>query len=69
MSKSIPLVKATILNLVKSGSQIPMWLLTGFNEPNVAVKFPFVTEDSAELESAVQSLFIDRGRRRKKRLA
>ena len=56
MQKSVPLVKATILNLVKSGSEIPKWVLTSFNEPNVVVESPIVTEDSEELQMAVQSL-------------
>merc|ERR1712055_727894 len=37
MQKSLPLVKATILNLVDSGSDIPKWVLTDFNDPNVHV--------------------------------
>ena len=58
MQKSVPLVKATILNLVKSGSEIPKWVLTSFNEPNVVVESPIVTEDSEELQMAVQSLIF-----------
>ena len=54
MFTSVPLVKATILNLVKSGSNIPKWVLTGFNDPTVSVVKE--TADPDELKLAVQSL-------------
>ena len=54
MGKAIPLVKATILNLVKSGSNIPKWVLTNFNDPSANVVLE--TADSEELKLAVQRL-------------
>ena len=54
MGKAIPLVKKTILNLVKSGSNIPKWVLTTFNGPNANVVLE--TADSEELKLAVQRL-------------
>ena len=54
MGIAIPFVKATILNLVKSGSNIPKWILTEFNDPKVNVVLE--TPSSEELKLAVQNL-------------
>ena len=55
MQVSIPLVKQTIVNLVKSsGSKIPKWILTAVNDPGANVQIE--TEDPAALERSVQAL-------------
>ena len=54
MQKSLPLVKATILNLVESGSDVTKWVLNGFNDPSVTVVKE--TGLSEELKSAADSL-------------
>ena len=54
MGIAIPFVKATILSLVKSGSNIPKWILTEFNDPKVNVVLE--TPSSEELKLAVQNL-------------
>ena len=59
MAKSIPLVKATILNLVKSGSNIPKWVLTSFKDPNANVVSE--TADVEQLKLAVQNLSFSGG--------
>ena len=35
MAKALPMVKEMILKLVESGSKIPTWVLTSFNDPDV----------------------------------
>ena len=64
MGRAIPLVKATILNLVESGSNIPKWVLTAFNDqdptrPNANVVLE--TKDSEELKLAVQRITFGGG--------
>ena len=55
MGIAIPLVKQTILNLVRSsGSKIPTWILTAVNDPGANVQI--VTDKPAELERSVQAL-------------
>ena len=55
MQVSIPLVKQTIVNLVKSsGSKIPKWILTAVNDPGANVQIE--TEDPVALETSVQAL-------------
>ena len=56
MDKAIPLARQTIVNLVKSGSQIPKWILTEFKGGRQGVKVDLVTEDPEQLKRAVQSL-------------
>ena len=69
MEKAIPLARQTIVNLVKSGSQIPKWILTEFkggrqgilaflfrSPASQFVKVDLVTEDPEQLKRAVQSL-------------
>ena len=59
MQKSLPLVKATILSLVQSGSHIPKWILTNFNDPSVHVVKE--TESSEELKLAAEALSFSGG--------
>ena len=59
MQKSLPLVKATISNLVESGSDVPKWVLTGFNDPSVTVVKE--TDISEELKLAAESLSFGGG--------
>ena len=54
MGKSTSLVKATIVNLVDTGTEVPKWVLTSFNDP--AVHIAKVTENPEELKSAVLGL-------------
>ena len=61
MGKAIPLARQTIVNLVKSGSQIPKWILTEFKGGRQGVKVDLVTEDPEQLKRAVQSLKISGG--------
>ena len=37
MAKALPIVKEMILKLVESGSKIPTWVLTSFNDPAVSL--------------------------------
>ena len=59
MQKSLPLVKATIKELVESGSDVPKWILTSFNDPSATV----VTEThiSADLVTAAELLSFGGG--------
>ena len=59
MGVAIPLVKATILNLVESGSNIPKWVLTSFKDPNANVVSE--TADVEQLKLAVQGLSFNGG--------
>ena len=52
-------MKATILNLVKSGSNIPKWVLTSIHDPSAFVLK--LTADPEELKLAVQSLYFQGG--------
>ena len=64
MGVAIPLVKATILNLVKSGSNIPKWVLTAFNDQDPTrpdAKVVLETKDSEELKLAAEALSIGAG--------
>ena len=61
MDKAIPLARQTIVNLVKSGSQIPKWILTEFKGGRQGVKVDLVTEDPEQLKRAVQSLKLGWG--------
>ena len=65
MAKSIPLVKATILNLVKSGSNIPKWDLTTFKDfygtNPLYGSVVLETKDPEELKLAVQRLSFGGG--------
>ena len=59
MQKSIPLVSATILNLVENGSEVSHWFLTGFNDPEVNLEKE--TESAEELKLAAESLSFGGG--------
>ena len=59
MDKSIPLVKETILKLVKTRSKVPHWFLTGFNDPDVNPVKETTSPD--ELKLAVEGLSFGGG--------
>ena len=48
------MVKEMILKLIESGSKIPTWVLTSFNDPDVDVRKE--TKDVEELRSALKEL-------------
>ena len=66
MEKAIPIAQDTILNLVKSGSQIPKWILTDFKAKGYfadksGVRVVTETQDADKLKAAVKSLPIGGG--------
>ena len=66
MEKAIPIAQETILNLVKSGSQIPKWILTefrakGYGNDKSGVRVVTETQDPEQLKADVQSLSIGGG--------
>ena len=66
MEKAIPIAQETIINLVKSGSQIPKWILTefrakGFGNDKSGVRVVTETQDPEQLKADVQSLSIEGG--------
>ena len=54
MAKALPRVKEMISKLIESGSKIPTWVLTSFNDPDVDVRKE--TKDVEELRSALKEL-------------
>ena len=54
MAKALPRVKEMISKLIESGSKIPTWVLTSFNDPEVDVRKE--TNDVEELRSALKEL-------------
>ena len=54
MKKALPRVKEMISKLIESGSKIPTWVLTSFNDPDVDVREE--TNDVEELRSALKEL-------------
>ena len=54
MAKALPRVKGMISKLIESGSKIPTWVLTSFNDPEVDVRKE--TNDVEELRSALKEL-------------
>ena len=66
MEKAIPIAQETTINLVKSGSQIPKWILTefrakGFGNDKSGVRVVTETQDPEQLKADVQSLSIGGG--------
>ena len=66
MEKAIPIAQETIINLVKSGSQIPKWILTefrtkGYGNDKSGVRVVRETQDPEQLKADVQSLSIGGG--------
>ena len=66
MQKAIPLAQETIVNLVKSGSKIPKWILTEFKARGYfndlsGVRVVTETQDPEQLKADVQSLSIGGG--------
>ena len=60
MKKALPRVKEMITKLIESGSKIPTWVLTSFNDPEVDVRKE--TNDVEELRSALEELEYGRGK-------
>ena len=66
MSNAIPIAQETIVNLVKSGTKIPKWILTefkakgSFNDKS-GVRVVTETEDPEQFKASVQSLSIGGG--------
>ena len=54
MKAALPRVKEMISKLIESGSKIPTWVLTSFNDPDVDVRKE--TKDVEELRSALKKL-------------
>ena len=48
------MVKKMVTNLVESGSKVPTWVLTNFNDPNVELEVN--TPDVEELKSLMNEL-------------
>jgi len=59
MQKSLPLVKATIVELVSTGSEVPHWFLTGFNDPDVNLVKETTSPD--EMKLAAEGLTFSGG--------
>ena len=58
MAKALPMVKEMILKLIESGSKIPTWVLTSFNDKpkNPVAKLRGKTKDVKELRSGLNQL-------------
>ena len=54
MADALPMVKKMVTNLVESGSKVPTWVLTNFNDPNVELEVN--TPDVEELKSSMNEL-------------
>ena len=60
MKAALPRVKEMISKLIESGSKIPTWVLTSFQDPDVDVRKE--TNDVEELKSALEELEYGRGK-------
>ena len=54
MADALPMVKKMVTNLVESGSKVPTWVLTNFNDPDVQLEIN--TPDVEELKSSMNEL-------------
>ena len=54
MAEALPMVKKMVTNLVESGSKVPTWVLTNFNDPDVQLEK--VTPNVEELKSSMNEL-------------
>ena len=66
MQKAIPLAQETIVNLVKSGSKIPKWILTEFKARGYfndlsGVRVVTETQDPEKVKAAVRALSLGGG--------
>ena len=59
MAEALPMVKKMVTNLVESGSKVPTWVLTNFNDPDVELEIN--TTDVKELRSSMNDLKYDGG--------
>ena len=59
MAEALPMVKKMIKDLVKTATKIPTWVLTSFNDPDVALVKK--TKDGEELKTSVDSLKFQGG--------
>ena len=66
MSNAIPIAKETIVNLVKSGTQIPKWILTEFRakgqfKDKSGVRVVTETQDPEKIKADVRALSVSGG--------
>ena len=66
MQKAIPLAQETIVNLVKSGSKIPKWILTEFKARGYfndlsGVRVVTETQDPEKIKADVRALSVNSG--------
>ena len=54
MAQALPMVKKMIKDLVKTATKIPTWVLTTFNDPDVALVKK--TKDEEELTTSLDSI-------------
>ena len=59
MAQASPMVKKMIKDLVKTATKIPTWVLTSFNDPDVALVKK--TKDEEEFKTSVDSLKFQGG--------
>ena len=59
MAEALPMVKKMIKDLVKTATKIPTWVLTTFNDPDVALVKK--TKDEEEFKTSVDSLKFQGG--------
>ena len=59
MAEALPMVKKMIKDLVKTATKIPTWVLTSFNDPDVALVKK--TKDEEEFKTSVDSLKFQGG--------
>ena len=66
MSNAIPIAQETIVNLVKSGTQIPKWILTEFRakgqfKDKSGVRVVTETQDPETIKADVRALSVSGG--------
>ena len=66
MSNAIPIAQETIVNLVKSGTKIPKWILTEFRtkgdfKDKSGVRVVTETQDPEKVKAAVRALSLGGG--------
>ena len=66
MSNAIPIAQETIVNLVKSGTQIPKWILTEFRakgqfKDKSGVRVVTETQDPEKIKADVRALSVSGG--------
>ena len=66
MSNAIPIAQETIVNLVKSGTKIPKWILTEFRtkgdfKDKSGVRVVTETQDPEKIKADVRALSVNGG--------